>query len=210
MSMQLIGGFRSPYVRRVAVSLNLMGFDWASKPISAFDEPDAVKAHNPVVRIPTLVLDDGDTLVESWAILDWLDEEAGPDRALLPPRGVERRRAYKTTAVGVACMDKAVWAAYEFRSHPKEKVHRPWVEHNEAQVLGGFEWLDQRAKAAGDGWLDGGQRIGQSDVTAAVAFTFVSFARPKVADTERFPNLARLAARCEEMPEFARVHPDKA
>ena len=80
--MKLLGGFLSPYVRRTAVSLNLTGLAWDSELISVWDDPAAIKAHNPLVRVPTLVLDDGEALVESYAILDAIDEMAGSKRLI--------------------------------------------------------------------------------------------------------------------------------
>src|SRR6056297_2301674 len=106
--MKLLGGFLSPYVRRVAVSLNAMGLPWESVPVKVWEEPDSVKQHNPLVRIPTLVLDDGETLVESYAILDALDEIAG-DQRLTPATGPDRRRVMKVTAVGAGAIDKTIW-----------------------------------------------------------------------------------------------------
>lgn len=205
--MKLLGRYLSPYVRRVAVSMNLMGTAYEHEPVPVFDEPDRIRAHNPLVRIPTLVLDDGEALVESWAILDWLDEEAGPAKRLTPAGGPERRRVMKLTAVGVGTIDKGVMAAYEGRFHPKEKVHQPWIDHNDAQVLGGLGFLDQAAAAAGGGWLAGGERPSQADVTAAVCFTFLKWARPKLEIEQPFPSLAAHAARCEELTAFRSAKP---
>ena len=67
--MKLLGTTRSPYVRRVAVSLNLMGLDWKLDTVAVFDDPESVRRYNPLLRIPTLLLDDGEALVESYAIL---------------------------------------------------------------------------------------------------------------------------------------------
>lgn len=200
--MKLIGRYASPYVRRVAVSMRLMGIAYEHDPVAVFDHPEAVRGHNPLVRVPTLLLDDGEALVESWAILDWLDEQAG-DKRLTPPSGDARRAVMKATAVGLGAIDKTVWAAYEHRFHPKEKVHRPWVEHNEAQALAGFKWLDALAAEADEGWLCGPAGISEADVTAAVGFTFASTVRPKLGLAEACPALARLAARCEALPPFA-------
>ena len=167
--MQLLGGFLSPYVRRTAVSLNQMGLDWESVQVPVWDTPEEIKKHNPLVRIPTLLLDDGDVLVESYAILDALDEMAGDNR-LTPASGAARRNVMKVTAVGAGAIDKTIWAVYELRFHEKEHASRSWVEHNEAQAVGGFEWLNGLAEKAGDGWLCG-DSVTQADVTAAVGFT---------------------------------------
>ena len=205
--MKLLGSYRSPYVRRVAASLNLMGMAYEHDAVPVFDEPDAVRAHNPLVRVPTLVMDDGDALVESYAILDALNEIADDDKRLIPMSGPERRHVMKLTAVATGTMDKTVWAVYEGRFHPKEKVHRPWIEHNEEQALGGLGFLDDCAKQAGDGWLAGGDRISEADVSAVVAFAFAALARPKLDVGAKFPALAGLAARCEAMEAFSSVTP---
>lgn len=198
--MKLLGGFLSPYVRRTAVSLNLTGLAWDSELISVWDDPAAIKAHNPLVRVPTLVLDDGEALVESYAILDAIDEMAGSKR-LIPASGAERRKVMKATAVGAGAIDKTIWAVYELRFHDKEHVSRSWVDHNEAQALGGFEWLNNAAAAAGDGWLCGAN-ISQADVTAAVGFSFASKVRPKMGLAEKFPALAAHNARAEALDAF--------
>ena len=84
--MELIGNYLSPFVRRVAVSLNALEIPFELRPLYVFKEPEKVRAHNPVVRIPTLLLDDGDALVESYAMRStgWL-APIGPSR--LPPAG---------------------------------------------------------------------------------------------------------------------------
>lgn len=60
--MELIGNYLSPYVRRVAVSLRLLDMPFDLNEVFVFASPEAVRAHNPVTRIPTLLLDDGEAL----------------------------------------------------------------------------------------------------------------------------------------------------
>lgn len=201
--MKLIGGFGSPFVRRVAVSLNALGMPFTSETPSAFQEPEALRPHNPLVRVPVLILDDGDELVDSHAILDTLDEMAEPGQRLMPASGKDRRHAMKLTAIGVGSMDKAVTAYYEFAHRPEEKVHQPWVDRAEMQVLGGLGYLNHLAEAAGDtGWLAGGDRMTQADITAAVAFGFANRVRPKLGVPGKVPYLAKFAARCEALDIF--------
>ena len=205
--MRLIGTYRSPYVRRVAASLNLMGIAYEHDPVAVFDNQDQVRPHNPLIRVPTLILDDGEALVESYAILDALDEMAGPDKRLTPASGPDRRKIMKLTAVATGTIDKTVWSVYEERFHPEEKVHQPWIEHNEEQALGGLGFLDARAKAAGADWLADDARISQADVSSAIAFTFAAAARPKLGIAGKFPDLANFAARCESLDAFTSVKP---
>ena len=72
-------------------------------------------------------------------------------------------------------------------------------------MLGGLGYLDEAADAAGDGWLAGGERISQADVSTTIAFTFGTIARPKLGIADKFPALAKFAARCEAMAAFASV-----
>jgi glutathione S-transferase len=93
--MILIGQYDSPFVRRVAIALNLYGFAFEHRPWSTFGEGDKIAPFNPLRRVPTLVLDSGEALIESTAILDYLDEMVGPEKAMIARSGPERRHALK-------------------------------------------------------------------------------------------------------------------
>ena len=136
--MKLIGNYLSPFTRRVAVSLNAMNMPFEVEELSVFKKPEAVRKYNPVVRIPTLVLDDGEVLVESYAILDSIDQMAGPKKCLTPLSGKERRRVMKVTAIGLASMEKAVWAFYEGRFRPEEKSTNPGLSTMKSRFLVGW------------------------------------------------------------------------
>src|SRR5690242_91308 len=97
--MILIGQYDSPFVRRVAIAMRLYGLAFEHRPWSTFGEGDKIATFNPLRRVPTLVLDDGEALIESAAILDYLDDLVGPERAMLAANGPERRRALKTIAL---------------------------------------------------------------------------------------------------------------
>ena len=79
--MILVGQYDSPYTRRVAISLMVLGIPYEHDTRSVFGDFDSMRRTNPLGRIPSLVLDDGEVLIDSAAILDWIDELAGPERA---------------------------------------------------------------------------------------------------------------------------------
>lgn len=202
--MKLIGNFLSPFARRVAVSLNVLELPYELNNVLAFGHPEEIQPHNPLVRVPTLILDDGDVLVESYAILDYLDEVAGSAKRLIPAAGADRRRVMKDTAVAVGSMDRAQWAIYEYRHRPEEKVHEPWAEHNDTKALAGLGYLNGlAAEAGGTGWLSGTNRLSQADISAVVAFSFAQKVRPNLELASAVPALAAFVARCEAMPPFA-------
>ena len=148
----------------------------------------------------------GSTLFESGAILDEIDRLVGTERCLTPSEGLQRRRVVQTTAIAVACAEKAQWSFYEGRVRPAEKLPAPWIEHNDKEVLAGFEHLEGIAAEVGlEGLIAGTQNISQADVTKAVAYTFASTVRSKLDLAARFPRLSRFVKRCEELPAFLRA-----
>lgn len=204
--MKLYGRNLSPFVRRVATTLNVMGQPYEPVQVAPFDEWEKAKGVNPVVRIPALELDDGDILIDSTTILDSLDEQAGAN-ALVPRSGKERRDVLKLVAIAVGAMEKSVNSAYELRFHPAEKVAEDWVERCDNQTVSALQALDAHAANAGaDGWLYG-DAISQADISATVAFTFASIARPKLGVAEKAPNLAKLVERLEATDAFKQTHP---
>lgn len=200
--MKLFGNFLSPYTRRVAISLHLLEMPFELETLSVFQTPDPVRPHNPLVRIPTLLLDDGEALFESSAILDAIDMMVPPERRLIPAEGKARREAMQRCALATGVMDKAVFAFYEFRFRPEEIVHQPWVDHNEKQVMAGLSAMEDAVSGlAGDAWF-GGAGLNQADVSSGVAVAFVNKVRPNLKILEAFPALAAYARRCEATEAF--------
>lgn len=126
--IQLVGVNRSPFTRRVAITLQVYGIPYQQKPLSGFGNRADVRSSNPLGRIPALILDDGETLVDSAAIIDYLDEMHGRDRALVPSAGADRRAVLRIVALMMGACDKGLAAAYERNHHPAEKVHQPWID----------------------------------------------------------------------------------
>lgn len=202
MSMILIGQYDSPFVRRVAIALRLYGMAYEHRPWSVFSDAAEVARFNPLKRVPTLVLADGEVLIESGAILDHLDEVAGPDRALIARQGPERRRSLKLSALATGLADKAVSLVYERVLH-KERSDL-WIERCTGQIGAVLDVLEaDRAAGAGPWWF--GDRIGHADIAAGCALRFVGEAHPAVFDRTRWPVLAAHSDACEAMAEFKAV-----
>src|ERR1700761_6112015 len=97
--MFLIGQYDAPFVRRVGIAMRFYGIKFQHKPWSTFGDAELIAPYNPLRRVPTLVLDDGAALIDSTMILDWLDESVGPERAMLPAKGIERRHQLRICAL---------------------------------------------------------------------------------------------------------------
>lgn len=200
--MILIGQYDSPFVRRVAVALNLYAIAYEHRPWSTFGDADKLAAFNPLKRVPALVLDDGEVLIESGAILDALDEQVGAARALVPRDGPARRRVLKACALGAGLADKAVALVYEAVLH--ETTSPMWIDRCRSQVRGVLDVLDaDRAADAGPWWF--GPTITHADVMIGCALRFVAEAHGAVFDLSDWPALNAHAARCDALPAFAGV-----
>ena len=202
--MQLIGKLDSPFVRRVAVSLKLLGRPFEHLDWSVGRDQSRIRAINPLGRVPTLVLDSGEVLMESSAILDHLDQEAGPAHSLLPMSGSDRRRALRLLALATGAAEKCVAQIHEQAFRPEEKRHAPWVERCVEQMRGSLGELDRSVAPARAPLWTLGERFSQADITSAIVFTFIADAVG--IDRARYPALTSLTARCEEMPVFRETY----
>jgi glutathione S-transferase len=198
--MILVGQYDSPYVRRVAVSLRVLGRAYEHDTRSVFGDFDSMRTVNPLGRIPSLIFDDGEVLVDSGAILDWLDEEAGPGRALLPAGGPARRRALQLVALATGAIDKAGAVAYESIIRPAALRWSEWIQRCRTQAAGALAALEAAP------WPRGGA-LDQPQISTACALRYIAMAVPDLVPTGRYPHLAALAERCEAMPAFIATYP---
>jgi glutathione S-transferase len=198
----LIGQYDSPFVRRVGVALRLYGFAFDHRPWSTFGEGDRIAPFNPLRRVPTLVLDNGETLIESTIILDYLDELAGPQKAMTADSGDQRRRQLKVCALATGLADKAVSLFYERALH--KETSQLWTERCRTQIAGVLEVLEaSRAGMTTEWWF--GNSIGHADIAVACALRFVRDAHPGVFDESKYAALTKHAARCEAMDVFKEI-----
>jgi glutathione S-transferase len=200
--MFLIGQYDSPFVRRVAIAMRLYGIAFEHRPWSTFGDADKIAPYNPLRRVPTLVLDSGEALLESTAILDYLDETAGPDKAMLAPRGETRRKQLRLCALATGLGDKAVSLLYE-RVLRKERLEL-WIARCQAQISGVLDVLEKERAAVKTPYLFG-ERIGHADIAVACVVRFTGEAHAALFDASRYPALAAHSARCEALPPFQEI-----
>lgn len=201
--MILIGMFDSPFTRRVAISAALLGVDFEHRNWSVGKDFDRIREYSPLGRVPVLVLDDGRALCESALILDWLDQQAGTGRALLPAHGAARLDALQLMALATGAADKGIHTVIERVFRPEEKRHAPWIERCLVQVRGALAELDRACAARAGRWLVG-DTMTQADITVACYTTYVHEAVPVALD--EYPALHAHVARCEALPVFRRFY----
>lgn len=200
--MILIGQYDSPFVRRVGIALTLYGLPFRHEPWSSFGDADRLRAHNPLTRVPTLVLDDGSALIESHAILDYLDGLVPPDRALFPRAEPARRRALHFAALATGLGDKAVSLFYEKRLH--REVSDLWVARCVQQIEAVLAVLEAEVASCGARFL-GGATFGHADIALACVLRFLNEAHPGLVEISAYPALAAHAATLEALPVFKAI-----
>ncbi len=198
--MILVGYWGSPFARRVGVTLKLLGVPFELRTTAPSTHGPALRRVNPVGRVPALILEDGEVLIDSAMILDHLDELAGPARALTPARGAERRRVNRLVALALGACEKYVASYYEVSKRPPEKLHQPWRDHLDGQVATALAALDAEAAGANPWFL--GERLTQADVTTACAVLSMRFDMPELAPQGRYPRLERLVDRADALQAF--------
>src|SRR5262249_25506178 len=154
------------FVRRVAIALRLYGIAYEHQPWSTFGDAERIAPFNPLRRVPTLVLDDGEALIESGAILDYLDERVGPSRAMIAQSGAARRLALKASALATGLADKSVSLIYERVLH--QATSEQWIARCRTQIADVLSTLEaSRAKSKSTFWF--GEAIAHVDIAVACA-----------------------------------------
>jgi glutathione S-transferase len=186
--------------------MKLLGLGYEHANWSIGKDLERIRRYNPLGRVPTLVLDEGEVLLESAAILDHLDEIAGPRRALLAASGRERREGLRLIALAIGAAEKGRDLALEQRLRPAERRWEGWMARCRMQLEGALSELSGHCERRGEHWLVGGA-LSQADVTLACAFTYVMQAlQLEEVAALRYPPLANAVNRCEAMPEFVSTY----
>jgi len=198
--MQLIGMLDSPYVRRSAIAMLLLGLRFDHRSLSVFRTFDEFSAINPVVKAPTLVCDDGTVLMDSTLILQYA-QSLSPGRSLLPPSDPALRRALRLTGLALSVCDKSVQAVYEQVLRPQDKQHGPWLERVGGQLRAALLALEEELRRAP---LSAERdTIGLAGVSIGVAWEFARQMTPELlAQADQLPTLIAYATAVEQLPEF--------
>lgn len=203
--MQLIGMLDSPYVRRVAISLEHLGVPFTHRAVSVFSTFEEFQRINPVVKAPTLICDDGEVLMDSSLILQFVEATAASGRSLWSRNSAALQHEFRAVSLALAACEKSVQIIYEHNLRPAEKQHAPWLARVHGQLgaaLAGMETALARAPLACTS-----EAIDQAGVTCAVAWHFIRESQTvcDVADPAVYPSLQAHSLRAEALPEFGRA-----
>lgn len=205
--MILIGQYDSPFVRRVGIALTLYGMAYEHRPWSSFGDADKVRAVNPLMRVPVLVLDDGFVITDSHMMLDYLDGlVAAP---MFPRAEPARREQLKIAALACGLADKAVSLFYERALH--STISASFDARCRAQigaVLAALEadLASRTVSGQGSGGYWFGPQISHADIALACAVRFVTEAHPDIMLAADSPALIAFSNRLEALPAFRQIY----
>jgi glutathione S-transferase len=196
--MILIGQYDSPFVRRVAVTLHHYHMPFTRKPLSVFGDKKEVQAINPLLRVPILILEDGETLIDSNAILDHLDHVAGNARAMTPLNGSDRRRVLQACALSTGISDKVVALFFERQFHDSGQVSKSLDSRLSSQIKQALERLEHDC---GNPWFFD-NKMSQADITIGCTLSHLKLRLPEFFPADKYPKLHALSRHCEMREEF--------
>lgn len=195
--MKLIGMLDSPYVRRVAITLKRLNLPFEHDALSVFRTFEQFQQINPVVKAPTLVCDNGEVLMDSSLIIDYLETLVG--HSLLPASPAPRAHALRMIGLALAACEKSVQIYYEFQLRPQEKQHEPWLERVRGQLVAAYTALEaelHKQPLATSGPID------QVGISLAVAWSFTQLVVPEQLDAAQFPRIKAFTEYAEQLELF--------
>lgn len=196
--MKLFYSPASPYARKVRAVAVEAGLDGRLELVTAapLDSADPLHAVNPLGRVPALVTEEGNWLVDSPVICEYLDYMGGS--GLFPPAGEARWEALRLQALGDGLMDSSVpWRQELMR--PEDERSAEWLARREQQVRATLHYLEHSPGSLGH-WNIG-------TLSVACAWDYLHFRFGDHGWSAQFPTLAVWYDRVKSKPSLAQTQP---
>jgi len=202
--MQLIGMLDSPYVRRVAISLEYLGVPFEHKAVSVFSTFEEFQSINPVVKAPSLVCDDGEVLMDSSLILQFIEATKSQGNSLWAQSSETMQHEMRAVSLALAACEKSIQIVYERNLRPASAQFEPWMERVRSQLLAAYKSLEQEVVLQKPIFE---VPRSQASITTAVAWQFTQSMLATLVPAKNYPALVALSARMEREPEFIKYPP---
>jgi len=201
--MKLYTSAASPFARKVIVAALELGLGdqlvLETAGVSPVGSNPALAAHNPLGKIPTLLLEDGRALFDSRVIVDFLDSLTS--RRLVPADGPERWAILTEQALADGLMDAALLARYESALRPPEFLWKDWLEGQMTKIRRGLDHLETAPRNTGPD-------VTLADIAVACVLGYLDY---RFADEDwrsSRPRLAAFYAEFSSRPSWLASRPD--
>ena len=200
--MKLIGSNTSPYVRKVRAVLAEKKMDYEFVIDSPWLPESGVPNHNPLGKIPVLLLDDDTPLFDSRVIVEYVDSVT-PNNKLFPSPSRERIEVKRWEALADGICDAAATAFLEAK-RPKKEQSADWIARQRDKVVRSLEFMsEQLAEKA----FCTGTHFSLADIAIATALGYLEFRFADINWKETYPNLDKLYAKLMLRPSLADTVP---
>ena len=200
--MKLHGSRTSPYVRKVRIVMVEKRIECDFVEENVWTADSKVTLHNPLTKIPVLVLDDGMPLYDSRVIAEYLDGIT-PVSKLIPDGGRERALVKRWEALGDGIADAGISVFLERKRDPALQG-KDWIVRQLGKVDSG---IAAAARELGDREYCHGVSLTLGDISLACALLWLEFRMPEIQWRAEHPNLGKWLERLEAMPSFVETRP---
>jgi glutathione S-transferase len=202
--MKLLGALTSPYVRKVRIVLAEKKLDYQLVLEDVWGS-DAIRAANPLGKVPCLVMEGGEAVFDSRVIVEYVDT-LSPVGKLIPSNGRERAEVRTWEALADGVLDAAILARLEQTWPGREEGQRSprWVERQLGKVDAA---LSAMSKGLGDKPFCAGIHMTLADIAVGCALGYLDFRFAHLDWRSRHPNLERLGAKMAQRPSFIETLP---
>ncbi len=200
--MKLYGSGTSPYVRKVRIVMIEKRIECEFVEENVWSAGTLVTLHNPLTKIPVLVLDDGMALYDSRVVAEYLDGIT-PVSRLIPDGGRERALVKRWEALGDGIADAGIALFLERKREPSLQS-KDWMTRQLGKMDSG---IAAAARELGEREYCHGLSLTLGDISLACALLWMEFRLPEVAWRANHPNLKKWVERLESMPSFADTKP---
>lgn len=201
--MQLIIARPSPFARKARIALLEKGIPFETIMDVPWNADTVAPAHNPLGKIPVLLLDDGTSVYDSRVIIDYLETLGRPPQ-LIPEDAVARLRHRQIEALADGVCDAVVLIVLENQRQP-ERRSADWIARQRRKIEAGTA---EMARQLGEPEWPAGEEIGLADIAAGCMAAYLDLRLPEFPWRERHPNLAAFSDRLERRPSFQATRPE--
>jgi glutathione S-transferase len=195
--MKLLGAHPSPFTRKVRIVLAEKKIDYDFVIASPQAEGSPVPTHNPLGKVPVLVLEDENAVYDSRVIVEFLDN-VSPISRLIPPGNRERIEVRRWEALADGVVDAAVLVRYENQRKAGERS-AAWIERQMGKMRAGIATMEREL---GDKSFCAGNSYTLADIAVGVCLGYLDFRFPQLGWRDTHPNLVRLEAKLAERQSF--------
>lgn len=205
--LRLLYAPTSPFVRKVMICAHFAGLDGRIQLLDSAAHPirrdGRIAAHNPLAKVPTLILPDGQALYDSRVICEYL-ASLGENDHLFPADGSARWQALTWQALGDGLLDAALLARYELTARPAQSQWPAWRDAQLVKVDASLAAIDAQAATFAI------QRPTIGEVTAGCALGYLDFRFPETDWRAAHPRAARWFEQFRGLPAMQATTPHEA